>query len=106
MKKVALALFVAFVSVSSTFAGENPKLLKEIQRKITIDLSGIHLEKSKEHFVSVRFRVVDQEIEIVNLKGSERKLTDLMLCELEEMFINADANPDKIYQFKFRFSQE
>ncbi|MCR9173715.1 MAG: hypothetical protein NXI10_14530 [bacterium] len=106
MKKVVVALFVGLLSISSSFAGENPKLVKEIQRKIKVDLSGIQLEKSKEHFVLVKFRVVDQEIEVLNVKGSKEELTDLMLTELEEMFITSDADPSKIYQFKFNFSRE
>ncbi|XOV68855.1 MAG: hypothetical protein ACFHU9_06655 [Fluviicola sp.] len=106
MKKVVVALFVGLFTISSSFAGENPKLVKEIQRKIKVDLSGIHLEKSKDHFVLVKFKVVDQDIEILNVKGSKEELTDLMLTELEEMFITSDADPGKIYQFKFNFSQE
>lgn len=106
MKKVVVALFVGFLSISSSFAGETPKLIKEIQRKIKVDLSGIQLEKSKEHFVLVKFKIVGSEIEVLNVKGSKRELTDLMLEELEEMFITSDVDPKKVYQFKFNFSQE
>lgn len=106
MKKVVVAFIVAVLTASASFAGENPKLVKEIHRKIKIDLSGIHLEKSKEHFVTVRFRIVNQEVEILNLRGSKRELTDLMIKELEDMFISSDADPKKVYQFKFNFSQE
>ncbi len=106
MKNVVLVLFVGLLSITSSFAGENPKLVKEIQRKVKVDLSGIKLEKSKEHFVVVKFKVVNKEIEILNLKGSKKELTDLMLDELQEMFITSDADPKKIYQFKFNFSQE
>ena len=106
MKKVVVALFVGLLSISSSFAGENPKVVKEIQRKIKVDLSGIQLEKSAEHFVLVKFRIVDQEIEIINVKGSKDELTDLMLAEMEEMFISSNADPKKIYQLKFNFSQE
>ncbi|MDB2657438.1 hypothetical protein N9Y60_05205 [Crocinitomicaceae bacterium] len=106
MKKVVIALIVGLLSVSTTFAGENPKVLKEIQRKVKVDLSGIHLEKSKKHYVLVKFKIVDKEIEILNVKGSKKELTDLMMLELEEMFISSDADPKKVYQFKFNFSQE
>lgn len=106
MKKVVVLFVVALLTASASFAGENPKLVKEIQRKIKIDLSGISLEKTKDHFVSVRFRIVDKDVEILSVKGSKRELTDLMLKELEEMFITSDADPKKVYQFKFNFSQE
>lgn len=106
MKKVVIALFVALLSTTATSAGEDPKLLKEIQRKVKVDLSGIKLEKSREHFVVVHFRIVDKEIEVLDVQGSKRELTDLMLQELEEMFITSNADPKKIYHFKFNFSQE
>ena len=51
-------------------------------------------------------KVVEGEIEVLSLRGSKRELTDLMLKELEEMFISSDSNPDKVYHFKFNFSQE
>ncbi len=105
MKKVVLAFIVALVA-STSFAGENPKLVKEIQRKVKVDLSGIKWEKSKEHFVTVRFRIVNKEVEVLSVKGSKRELTDLMLKELEDMFISSDADPKKIHHFKFNFSQE
>lgn len=106
MKKVVVALFVGLLSMSASFAGENPKVIKEIQRKIKVDLSGIQLEKSKKHYVLVTFKIVDQEIEILNLEGSKKELTDLMIAELEEMFITSKADASKVYQFKFNFSQE
>ncbi|GAB5416201.1 MAG: hypothetical protein Crog4KO_12150 [Crocinitomicaceae bacterium] len=106
MKKVVLAFIVALLAASTSFAGENPKLVKEIQRKIKVDLSGIKWEKSKEHFVTVRFRIVNKEVEVLSVKGSKRELTDLMLKELEEMFITSDADPKEIHHFKFNFSQE
>lgn len=106
MKKVVVAFVVALLTTSASFASENPKLVKEIQRKVKVDLSGIKLEKSKEHFVTVRFKIVNGEVDVLSLRGSKRELTDLMLKELEEMFITSNADPEKIYQFKFNFSQE
>lgn len=106
MKKVVVALFVGLLSISSSFAGENPKLVKEIQRKVKVDLSGIQLEKSKKHYVLVKFKIVNKEIEVLNVKGSKKELSDLMMAELEEMFITSDSDPKKVYQFKFNFSQE
>lgn len=106
MKKVAVAFIVALLTFSNSFAGENPKLLKEIKRKITLDLSKIKLEQSKENFVLVQFRVKNGEIDVINVEGTEEKLTELMLCELEEMFINTKTDPHTIHQFKFTFTKE
>lgn len=106
MKKIIVALLIAILPIGVSFAGENPKLLKEIQRKITLDLSGINLEKSKENFVIVQFRIVEGSIDIIDMKGSGEELTELMLCELEEMFINTETDSKTIYQYKFTFEKE
>jgi hypothetical protein len=106
MKKFVVALLVAIVTTGGVFAGENPKLVKEIQRKVKVDLSKINLERSKDHFVSVRFKVVNQEIEVLSLRGSKRELTEIMMQELEEMFITTDADPNEVHHFKFRFTKE
>jgi hypothetical protein len=106
MKNVVVTMLAFTLSLGSVFAGENPNLFREIQRKIKVDLSEIKLDKTQENFVLVQFQVIDQEIKIVSLTGSKNELTELMICELEEMFINADTDPNKIYQFKFNFTQE
>ena len=106
MKKVVLAIVVAFLAVNVSFAGDNPKLLKEIKRKITLDLSQLNLERSKEHFVLVQFRIVEGEIDVIDVKSSGQELTDLMLCELEEMFIKTKTDSKTIYQYKFTFEKE
>ena len=106
MKKVVIAFLVALLPIASTFAGENPKLFKEIQRKITLDLSQLNLEKTKEHYVIVQFKIVNGNIDIINVNGTEEELTELTLCELEEMCINSKTNPDTIYRYKFSFEKE
>jgi len=106
MKNLVVALFVALLTAGSAFAGGNPKLVKEIQRKVKVDLSKVNLEKSKEHFVTVRFRVIGKEIEVLSVRGSKKELTDLMLEELEEMFITTDADPKEVHHFKFNFTKE
>ena len=106
MKKFIVALVVGLLSISSSFAGENPKLMKEIQIKVKVDLSGIQLEKSKKHYVIVKFMIVHNEIAVLNVKGSQKELSELMMAELKEMFINSDVDPNKVHHFKFSFSQE
>lgn len=106
MRKVLVTLGMALVTFSSVLAGENPKLLKEIQRKITLDLSKVSLDKDAENFVLVQFRVVNQEVHIVDIKGSREELNELMLCELENMFIHAETDSQTIYQYRFTFQKE
>jgi len=106
MKKFIIAIVLAIIPLGVTFAGENPKLFKEISRKIKVDLSGLKLDKSQDNYVIVYFRVVNQEISVVDSQGTEEQLTELMMCELEEMFINTEANSSTIYQYKFTFEKE
>ena len=88
---------------SISFAGENPKLFKEIQRKIKIDLSKVDL--SKEKSVIVEFRIVEQRIEIINASGSN-ELREVMLRKLENMLITSDADCNETHYYKFTFMRE
>ena len=103
MKKLIAVFVLSLMSMSVSFAGENPKLFKEIKRKLTLDLSKIDL--SKEKSVTVEFKIVNQEIEILKISGSE-ELQEIMVKELEEMFIKSDSECDTIHQYKFSFSNE
>ena len=46
MKKAVVAIVLGLMTMSTSFAGENPKLLKEIKRKLKIDFSKVDLKKS------------------------------------------------------------
>lgn len=106
MKTVLIAAFMIFFSCSMTLAGENPKLLKEIKRKSVLDLSNIKLEKNKDEFVIVKFKVSNHQIEVLDIDGSREELTELMMEKLEEMVIKTDAEDATIYQYKFKFEKE
>lgn len=106
MKKILFGLCIILFAFSSSFAGENPKLLKEIKRKVFLDLSKVKLEKNKEDFVVVKFRVTNQQIEVINIKGSKKELTDMMMKELKEMVINSDTEDASTYHYKFKFQKE
>jgi len=106
MKKLIIAFAAIILTSGFTFADGNPKLLKEIARKIKVDLSDLNLEKSKEHFVIVQFRVLHGTVDLIDVQSTGQELTELMVCELEDMFINAKADPQTIYQYKFTFEKE
>lgn len=91
--------------MSVSFAGENPKLLKEIKRKLTIDFSKVDLKNNQDDYVIVQFRIVDQEVEIIDTAGS-KKLQEIMIQELEEMFIISDSECDEVHSYKFSFVNE
>lgn len=105
MKKVVAAIVLSLMTMSASFAGENPKLLKEIKRKLTIDFSKVDLKSSKENFVTVQFRIVENEVEIIETSGSE-ELQVVMIEELEDMFIKSDSDCNEVHQYTFRFENE
>lgn len=106
MKKfVVLVWSILFLS-SAAYSGENPKLFKEIQRKVKIDLSHLILKKSEVHYVIVKFQIINQEIDVIDIIGTEEELTDLMLCELKEMYIKTEAKEGEVFTYKFIFEQE
>lgn len=106
MKKVMLVLVVLVLSSGMTFANKNPKLLKEIKRKVTLDLSKVQLKKDSKEFVIVQFNVTNSKINIIDIEGSMDELTDLMMDELKEMVIQTDIIDNTTYTYKFNFEKE
>ncbi len=106
MKTVLIATMMIIFSIGSTYAGENPKLLKEIKRKVFLDLSKVKFENNQEEFVIVKFKVTNQQIEVINIQGSREELTEMMIKELEEMVIQTDAKDATTYHYKFKFGKE
>ena len=105
MKKLVAVIALSLVSISASFAGDNPQLFKEINRKLKVDISKVDLSNSSKNFVIVKFRIVNGEIEILGAEGSD-ELRAMIVAELEEMFITSSADCDKIYRYKFNFQQE
>ncbi len=106
MKTVLIATMMILFFFGTSYAGENPKLLKEIKRKVFLDLSNVKFEKDKQEFVIVKFKVTNQQIEVMNIEGSQEELTEMMIKELEEMVIDSDAKDATTYQYKFKFEKE
>lgn len=105
MKKLITIFVLSLVAVSTSFAGENPKLFKEINRKLKLDASKVKLSKVHKNYVVVKFKIVDGEIEILGAVGSE-ELRQLIVQKLESMEIDAEANESKVYRYKFNFRRE
>lgn len=91
--------------MSVSFAGENPKLLKENKRKLTIDFSKVDLNNNQDNYVIVRFRIINQEVSIIETEGS-KELEILMIDELQQMFIKSDSDSSVIHTYKFNFENE
>ena len=55
MKKLMLITGVLITSMS--FGAENPRLKKELTKKIILDLSGVELDQNNQDFVAVSFTI-------------------------------------------------
>jgi len=105
MKKVVAIFVLSLVAVSTSFAGEDPKLFKEISRKLKLDASTLKLSQVHENYVVVKFKIVEGEVEILGAVGSE-ELRQLIIEKLESMDIKANADESKVYRYKFNFRAE
>jgi hypothetical protein len=105
MKKLVALFALSLLTVSTSIAGENPKLWKEINRKLKVDVSQIDFSKSKRNSVVVKFHVVNNEIEILDAEGSD-ELRALIVQKLEEMDIKSTAGVNEVYQYRFNFRSE
>lgn len=104
MRKVLVA---AIIMASTTcFAGVNPKLAKEIRSKAIINLTSIELDKNGRDFVSVKFRIEENEIQILNMNGSSEELKARVKAKLEKMRISSDYEEDRKYIYRFTFEKE
>ncbi|MDB0037939.1 hypothetical protein N9F08_01115 [bacterium] len=105
MKKLVAAIVLSLMTVSASFAGENPQLWKEINRKLKMNVSQMSLSKVHKNYVVVKFKIVDGGVEILGAVGSE-ELRLMIVDKLEAMDIDSESNQDKIYRYKFNFRAE
>lgn len=105
MKKLVAIFVFSLVAVSTSFAGENPKLFKEINRKLKVDVSEMQLSKVHKNYVVVKFKIVNGEVEILGAVGSE-ELRQMIVEKLEAMEIDTKADNSKVYRYKFNFRAE
>ena len=105
MKKLVAIFVFSLVAVSTSFAGENPKLFKEINRKLKVDVSEMQLSKVHKNYVVVKFKIVNGEVEILGAVGSE-ELRQMIVQKLEAMEIDTKADNSKVYRYKFNFRAE
>lgn len=105
MKKLVLVFAFGFFSLSSLFAASTPDLESEMTEKVVIDLSDIRLDKYTEDYVLVSFKIVNGEIKINEIKGSQVELTKAIIKELVQMKIESSYDPNETYQYKFTFEK-
>lgn len=105
MKKVLVAAIL--MATTTCFAGVNPtKLAKEIRNKAIINLTSIELDNEGRDFVSVKFRIEENEIRILNMNGSSDELKARVKAKLETMRISSEYEEGRKYIYRFTFEKE
>ena len=104
--KTAISLFVFLVlSVHVTRASGNPDLVREIKAKINVDLSSIELNRYKQDYVTVSFRIIEGEIKILEIGGTHKELKAIMIKELNQIHVDAPYENGKTYVYRFTFEK-
>lgn len=107
MKKALTLIAFVVLGIGTSLAGEEPKsLFKEINRKIKLDFSSIQLNQKHTDYVVVKFKIVKNEIKVLQMNGSQEVLIELIEQELNEMIIKSKYEEDKTYRYKFTFQKE
>lgn len=105
MKKVIVLLIVSVLTMSASFGMRNPELVKEIEKKVVIDLSKIELDKYSQDYVMVSFRIVNNKIKIQEINGTSKALKQAIIRELYEIDVDCDYNDRQTYQYRFTFEK-
>jgi len=103
MKKLIVLCVVSLLTISSSFATKNPELVQEIERKVIVDLSGVELDEYNTDYVLVDFKIIDDEIKIVEINGTSAELKEIIIKELCEIEVDSEYNSKYTYRYKFTF---
>lgn len=105
MKKLAVLFVSCVLSISATFAGNNPEVSEEINQKVIVDLSDVELNQEAQDFVIVRLKIVNGAIVIQGVQGSTLELEKIILEKLNTIEIEADCDEDQLFAYKFTFEK-
>ena len=106
MDMKGLIIGLALILSTNVMAGNGPKLMKEIRNKSIINLNKVKLDKHNRDFVAVKFEIVNGEINILNIKGTQEVLEDRVKEKLESIRIASEYEENKKYVLKFKFEEE
>ena len=81
MKTILMTLGILMINFA--FSNNNPSINREIEKKVQPDLSQYNFDQENENFVIVRFTVNNQQVEIIDILGSNEELIEIMKDELK-----------------------
>lgn len=89
---------------TTAFAGSvNPELVKEIEKKVFVELDGMEINRTAKDYVIVSFRIVHGSIKIMEVNGSNKQLKEKMIEKLCDLQVESNYDPGKTYNYKFTF---
>lgn len=100
-----ITLILGIVLASAGLAGTNPSLKNEIIEKVHPDLSEFNFDVHHENFVVVSFKIIDFQIEILDIQGSDPHLINMITLELSRLNIDKEYSEGDIYNYKFIFTK-
>ncbi len=105
MKTAIALLTVLLFSAGTSFASGNPDLVHEIRNKIYVDLSNVEINEAGQDYVTVSFRIVDSEIKILEVGGSNDELEELIIRELNQIHVDSPYISGRTYVYRFTFEK-
>ncbi len=103
MKKL---LFIVAILVSNISLGaDSPPLKVEIINKLILDLSKVELDENNQDFVVVNFYICNGEIEITEITGTQKQLTQKVKNKLSQLIIEQAYDEEALYRYKFTFEK-
>lgn len=106
MKKSMVILGMLFLSIGFTFAGNSNNIGNQLNKNVIVDLSNVDLNENEEEFVTVKFNFSNNQINILEIEGSQNILKEKILQELQQMNLSIDPNDKTTYSCKFVFVKE
>ena len=102
--RVLTVLSVVLLMGATAFAGNEPELTKKIRNKVSVSLSGVSLDHLDQEKVIVTFRVVNDTIDVLDIKGCDAILNDRVIEEMEKISVKK-YEENETYRIKLRFKQ-
>lgn len=106
MKKTIVLLILSVLTLSATVHPKNNELVKELRRKVYVDLSNIELSNSTTDFVMVSFKIKEAGILIQEVSSSNEELENALIKKLYKLKIDSPYNQNQLYNYKFTFEAE
>jgi len=100
-----LVLIGALLLSHLSFSSNNPSLKHEIEEAIQPDLSQFEFDMYHENFVVVSFKISHEQLEIIEIMGSNEYLIQLMTEELSNLKMDNIYPVNDIHNFKFIFTK-